>query len=347
MTAFAGIELSGDSNDQTVEISATDWTAKTIVIDGGGGFDSINIQPPSQGGTVPNLSLVDTIFPRNVEKIDLTADDALTVVVDQQAIEAIASTADLELAANLADQIEIVDPTQWRMGTPSNVGNRFLRQVTHLAGASFQIDIPLAWKNVLDRYDVNNDGLTTVLDALVVIYRLASQLDYQLPDPSELDLWPGYYFDTTGDNLATTLDALFVINQLARNQAGQSGEAERTTGFIGDVAAQLASQSSALDFLDGAVDAETSSTRITLAFALDVRTPLWLSVTDDLNSFLTNFIATQRTNEKIRRFASWTISTKANSNHPAQVRSPRILRLALDTRDLETLLDRQDTLSGI
>ncbi|QEG02162.1 Protein TolB [Stieleria maiorica] len=247
MSAVAGVELVGGSRDQTIEWIAADWTGKTISIDAGEGFDTLVVRPPSSAGDfVPTISLVDSLLPRNVERIDLTSDNALTVTLDHKAI---ASTADLELAANLAEQIEFVDPEQWRMGAPL-VGDGPLRHVNHLDGSRFKVEIPLPWKNVINRFDVNNDGMTTALDALVVINRLAIQAGNELPDPHDVDVWPGAYFDTTGDNLATTLDALFVINEVARIQAGQSAEAEEGIELRHDGVVRIGPRRSALQFVD-------------------------------------------------------------------------------------------------
>ena len=85
------------------------------------------------------------------------------------------------------------------------------------------------WKNFVSPYDVNNDGSTTVLDALNVINELArgtyADLDSgQLPNPSEVAQWRDMYYDTTGDDRASALDALVVINELARSNRSIEGE---------------------------------------------------------------------------------------------------------------------------
>lgn len=86
------------------------------------------------------------------------------------------------------------------------------------------------WKNFVSPHDINNDGRTSVLDALTIINELSRgsfvDLDTnQLTPPSELSEWPGVYYDTNGDDRGTVLDALLVINEIARTGAS-SGEGE-------------------------------------------------------------------------------------------------------------------------
>jgi hypothetical protein len=92
------------------------------------------------------------------------------------------------------------------------------------------------WKNFVSPYDVNNDGSTTVLDALNVINELGrgtyADLDSgQLPRPADCAEWPELYYDTTGDDRASALDALLVINEIER-LSNSSVEAELTGAAI-------------------------------------------------------------------------------------------------------------------
>ncbi len=77
------------------------------------------------------------------------------------------------------------------------------------------------WNNFIRTFDVNNNGETTVLDALQIINKLsrgayADLADGCLKSPEELSEWPGIYYDINGDERVTVLDALLVINELAR-----------------------------------------------------------------------------------------------------------------------------------
>ena len=67
--------------------------------------------------------------------------------------------------------------------------------------------------------DINNDGVVTALDALILITDLTTNGPRELPP---LDEPPPYYLDPTGDGLLTAADVLFVITYLG----GQQGEGE-------------------------------------------------------------------------------------------------------------------------
>ncbi|MCG8651822.1 MAG: dockerin type I domain-containing protein, partial [Pirellulales bacterium] len=74
--------------------------------------------------------------------------------------------------------------------------------------------------------DVNNDGLATPIDALIVINQLnreQSALEGESVSQSQL---PQHFYDVTGDGSTTALDALNVINYLAvlANQGLGEGE---------------------------------------------------------------------------------------------------------------------------
>ena len=78
--------------------------------------------------------------------------------------------------------------------------------------------------NPIVREDVNADGLTTPLDALLIVRYINSQKIgiVRLDDP------PSQLLDTSGDNYITPLDALLVINAL--NQAGNRTTADGEAG---------------------------------------------------------------------------------------------------------------------
>lgn len=75
------------------------------------------------------------------------------------------------------------------------------------------------WQNTLNRFDVNQDGIVTPLDALVVINELSRRqargVGGALTDRPENSNSP--YFDVNGDGHVTAHDALQIINVLSRN----------------------------------------------------------------------------------------------------------------------------------
>ncbi len=77
-----------------------------------------------------------------------------------------------------------------------------------------------SWTNQRDRFDVNDDGFVTPLDALVIINELNGPGARQLP---ELTMATELYFDVNEDLFLTPSDALQVINLL---NSESNGEAE-------------------------------------------------------------------------------------------------------------------------
>ena len=78
------------------------------------------------------------------------------------------------------------------------------------------------WQNPIDRFDVDDKGSVSTLDALIVINELA-RVSVHDPITNKLaeitdEVGPPPFYDVTGDGFITPLDALHVINQLARQQ---------------------------------------------------------------------------------------------------------------------------------
>ncbi len=75
------------------------------------------------------------------------------------------------------------------------------------------------WNNPRNPLDVNDSGLVTALDALLVINALNTrfQLPPTLPDPFD----PVQYLDVDANGVVTPLDALLVINDLNRPRNGE------------------------------------------------------------------------------------------------------------------------------
>ncbi len=96
--------------------------------------------------------------------------------------------------------------------------------------AELVIETRFPWANPLRPSDVNNDGVVSALDALVVINelnarRFSSAASGELNDPATIN-WPGVYFDQNGDGNVSALDALRVINDLNRVGSRSSAESE-------------------------------------------------------------------------------------------------------------------------
>src|SRR5262245_59991663 len=69
------------------------------------------------------------------------------------------------------------------------------------------------WQNPGNRLDVDDSGLVTPLDALVVINALGRNGSGLLPAPGS-EVAPPPYLDVTGNGFLEPLDALAIINYL-------------------------------------------------------------------------------------------------------------------------------------
>ena len=119
-------------------------------------------------------------------------------------------------------QVEITPPSSLYEIVQPNTG---LRGSTVVLGTPLSdVDFSLAlstWQNPTNRFDVNNDGLISALDVLVVINEInrngARQLEGSL-------LVPPPYYDVDGNRNLEALDVLIVINFINANPEAE-GEA--------------------------------------------------------------------------------------------------------------------------
>ena len=90
--------------------------------------------------------------------------------------------------------------------------------------------------NASNRFDVNNDGFTSPVDALIVINRLSRGGVATLPviGGGEGEASQRMFVDVNGDGFLTPIDVLQVINAINQRSSIRSGEGEGdVTGFSG------------------------------------------------------------------------------------------------------------------
>ncbi len=80
------------------------------------------------------------------------------------------------------------------------------------------------WRNLTDRFDVDNNGRVVPLDALRIINDIARNGVRILANPGSVSL----FVDTSDDGAVTAVDALRVINEIARRNRAESGEGEKS-----------------------------------------------------------------------------------------------------------------------
>lgn len=79
------------------------------------------------------------------------------------------------------------------------------------------------WHNDEIPTDVNANGETSALDALIIINELdrrdySDPNNYEVVDAALVDPHPNFYYDVNNNGHITALDALIVINQMARER---------------------------------------------------------------------------------------------------------------------------------
>ncbi len=84
------------------------------------------------------------------------------------------------------------------------------------------------WTNPARPTDVNNDLVTTPIDALLVINAVSRAKGESSLGPRTNRL--GHYLDTSGDARVTALDALRVINEVSRSKRSQVNQGQRIEG---------------------------------------------------------------------------------------------------------------------
>ena len=82
------------------------------------------------------------------------------------------------------------------------------------ADLSLQELNPIALHNNADPLDVDNNGLVSPLDALIIINHLQPKTAAQV-QVSMLSSEQTFFLDTSNDHLVSPIDALLVINHLA------------------------------------------------------------------------------------------------------------------------------------
>jgi hypothetical protein len=122
----------------------------------------------------------------------------------------------------------IIDSLQSPIGQPGNAvvfGDETLigdlswyrAQITSLLASP---DLNRAWQNPTTALDVNNDGIISPNDALVVINELNKDGPHSLPLPPVAPNGPPPYYDVAGTDSISSIDALMILNYLNANGAG-------------------------------------------------------------------------------------------------------------------------------
>ena len=184
---------------------------------------------PSNESTVFDFTSGGHIDAIGIREITLDSDGSIQAVFDATSA---ASSESVLVIGDEDDQLVFQDHEQWRMESARVDGSLFIRKLRHVAsGASVEVSLPHAWRNVLNPYDVNNNGAVSAGDALRIINELGRRTGSgdpnELGDPADSMPWAAAYVDSNGDDRISPRDALLVINYLASQFNGAEAEAIR------------------------------------------------------------------------------------------------------------------------
>jgi hypothetical protein len=118
--------------------------------------------------------------------------------------------------------VKVVIPNAWQASEPASATRQVTLTGGQLPGQLSFGAAPPPWHNVSRRHDVNGDGSTVPLDALMVINDLNMLGSRELPEPAG-GLSPPPYLDVNADGFVSNIDALQVINQLNDQLNGETG----------------------------------------------------------------------------------------------------------------------------
>jgi hypothetical protein len=193
-----------------------------------------------------------------------------------------------------------------------------------------------AYQNVVNRLDVNNDGLVSPLDALNVINELRRAGPRLLAPPKET---PTFYWDVNGDGLISPLDALQIINRLNRQVAAAA--APGMAAVVGDTTLPSAAEavgdtSSSLSETTAAATLHVSSDSPLVAIPVAAETGEFDAIARSARDVALRRIAAQplktldhpqdlAAGDRVRRIATW-----ANYGSRVQLEDPRWSELLVE-----------------
>ena len=219
------LDFVGENDNDTMEVVGQVGSGVRVHFDGRAGNNRLRlVNPETDAGTAVEFDLTElgNVLAMNVDRIEVQGNVGARVTLDAQALQ---STSEVSATGDV--EFEFADVSDWRVGEVSIVEGKFLRRATNvMTNQTTTFDVPYAWRNFVNPYDVDNNGRVFPSDALAIINRIANGQFGDLPQPANVDDWLGQYFDVESDDRITPNDALAVINYIdmrSRSQ-GPSGE---------------------------------------------------------------------------------------------------------------------------
>jgi hypothetical protein len=238
--------LPGFSLGATVDINADGLPTAGANGDDQDGDDEDGVVFDSATPLVPNRRFNVTVTTRGIgnQADDVTTFGVLDAWIDynrdgdwSDANERILSSVVLNATALVNDAITFRDLIVPANAVPGDTYARFRLSTTTNVGAVGEADagevedylvtiLTNPWQNQSNRFDVNNSGAVSPVDALLLINYINAnpgQPDLAVPKPITMP-----FLDVSGDGLITAVDVLEEINELNRLNTSPGGEGEAT-----------------------------------------------------------------------------------------------------------------------
>ena len=325
VTSTTQLRILGSEGDDFVQLSLAGSEGMMLEFDGAGGRNTLLALDAIVDFTASSLVGLTRI--QKIQSAQMSGRDGQQIILDAAAVRRLSDGEPLRLLINESDRLNLKDREDWIVEASSTIEDQFThRIVNQTSGEVIELVSPLKWTNPINRYDVDNGGAVTALDALRIINQLArgtyfDQSTGQLVDPDTLDVWPQSYFDTSGDGRISVLDALRVINHLALLPTLRGGgEGERTDSPVSAPLSQGANRLSAA-WNDETIDMHFAGER------LSQNNEPMLKVTSEPQSHFADQTATQLAE----------VHEKGNSNDTSGVTAGNLADAALDDDFLSQL----------
>ena len=124
-------------------------------------------------------------------------------------------------------QVQLTAPSGVTQTSPSNG----IRTITPVAGQplpnlDFGVNFATTWQNILNAFDVDNDGSTRISDALSVLEDITANGTRLLSSLAPNAPLPAKFLDVSGDGRLTAHDILLVIAEISRLLSAPTAEPE-------------------------------------------------------------------------------------------------------------------------
>ena len=219
-STVASWDFRGTSGDNTLGLSTL--APIPLDFDGGDGTDRLKLLDRSH-----TIDLTNTVLTRlsNIEVVDIVGTGPNRLTLSDRAVRDITDS-DHVLLLHHDDDDQIDYGAGWRSAGPRLVNDLYVH-VLRNGDVELHIANQLAWRNPYLQLDVNQDGTTSPLDALIIINSLNELGTRPLTTPASNNEIPKFYYDVSGDRFMSPFDAVLVINFLNGAEGESGGEVRR------------------------------------------------------------------------------------------------------------------------